>query len=104
MPATPSPIPSPRPSPRPELSEVVNGATGTVTASGHLTSRGADLLRGTVEGLRRRGHSTVVLDLADVRAVDTAGLLVLEDLGSAMAGAGSRLVVQHAPPRPGTAR
>ena len=79
------------------LTEVVNGRTGRVWASGHLTSQGADLLRGTVEGLRRQGHSTVVVDLADVRTADDVGLHVLSDLCASMADRGDRLLVRNAP-------
>ena len=83
------------------LTEVVNGRTGRVWASGHLTSQGADLLRGTVEGLRRQGHSTVVVDLADVRTADDVGLHVLSDLCASMADRGDRLLVgTHRPRRP----
>jgi hypothetical protein len=79
------------------LSEVVNGQRGRVTVSGHLTRQGADLLRGTVEGLRRLGHSTVVLELQDVQDAEPIGLQVLHDLSVTMADAGDRLRVLHAP-------
>jgi len=82
------------------LSEVVDGHTGRVRVSGHLTPAGADLLRGTVEGLRRQGHSTVVLDLADVQAADDVGLRVLSTLRSSMADSGDQLLVQNPPPEP----
>jgi len=82
------------------LTEVVDGRTGRVQVSGHLTPQGADLLRGTVEGLRRQGHSTVVLDLADVQAADDVGLHVLSTLRTSMADSGDRLLVQNPPPEP----
>jgi anti-anti-sigma regulatory factor len=84
--------------PQPALSEVIDGAHGTVTASGQLTSLGADLLRGTVEGLRRLGHSTVVIDMADVQAADPAGLSILDQLSTTMASAGDQLLLLHVPP------
>lgn len=80
----------------PALSEVIDGRTGRVKVSGHLTSQGADLLRGTVEGLRRLGHSTVVLDLADVQAADDVGLHVLLNLRSSMAASGDELLFWNA--------
>jgi len=80
-----------------QLSELVDGHTGRVRASGRLTPQGADLLRGTVENLRRLGHSTVVLDLTGVQAADDAGLHVLSALETAMAAAGDRLLVRNAP-------
>jgi len=79
------------------LTEVVDGRTGRVRASGHLTPQGADLLRGTVEGLLRLGHSTVVLDLADVQAADDVGLHVLSTLRTTMAADGDLLLVRNAP-------
>ena len=81
----------------PTLSEVVDGPRGRVTVSGHLTRQGADLLRGTVEGLRRLGHSTVVLDLKAVRVADPVGLHVLNDLCTSMADSGNRLLLQDVP-------
>jgi anti-anti-sigma regulatory factor len=83
------------------LSEVVDGELGRVTVSGHLTRQGADLLRGTVEGLRRRGHSTVVLELQDVQDAEPIGLQVLHDLSTTMADAGNRLLLLNAPAEPG---
>jgi len=77
----------------PVLTEVVDGRAGRVRAGGHLTPQGADLLRGTVEGLLRQGHSTVVLDLADVQAADDVGLHVLSTLRSTMAAEGDLLLV-----------
>jgi anti-anti-sigma regulatory factor len=82
----------------PALSEVVDGVAGKVTVTGQLTPQGADLLRGTVEGLRRLGHSTVVVDLAALE-VDGAGEVhALSDLTASMAATGTRLLLQHVPP------
>ena len=80
-----------------QLTEVVDGRRGRVRASGQLTSQGADLLRGTVEGLLRLGHSTVVLDLTGVQAADDVGLHVLSSLETTMAASGDRLLVRNAP-------
>ncbi|WP_299951188.1 STAS domain-containing protein [uncultured Modestobacter sp.] len=79
------------------LTEVVDGHTGRVRVSGHLTPAGADLVRGTVEGLRQQGHSTVVLDLAEVQAADDVGLRVLSTLRTSMADSGDELLVHNAP-------
>jgi anti-anti-sigma regulatory factor len=51
-----------------------------ITVSGHLTSSGADLVRGTADRLRDAGHARVVLDLRGVGAVDDDGLAVLREL------------------------
>lgn len=99
-----APTPRPRPAVAQTLTEVVDGRRGRVRVSGHLTPQGADLLLGTVEGLRRQGHSTVVLDLAGVQAADGVGLDVLSTLSDSMADAGDRLLLWNAPAEatPGT--
>ena len=79
------------------LTETVNVRTGHIRASGHLTSQGADLLSGTADHLRDNGHSRVVLDLRDVRAVDDAGLDILRDLRSTFEAAGDKLLIRYAP-------
>jgi len=79
------------------LEEVVDGQAGRVRARGHLTVQGADLISGTVHGLRRMGHSTVVLDLAGVQAADLAGLEALATLCSSMAHVGVDLLVRDVP-------
>jgi len=79
------------------LSESVNLRTGLIRASGHLTSLGADLLRGTAESLHGNGHVRVVLDLQDVEDADDAGLDVLRGLGDELAARGGELVVRHSP-------
>jgi anti-anti-sigma regulatory factor len=62
------------------MSEVVDRRAGLITVSGHLTSSGADLVRGTADRLRDAGHDRVVLDLRGVGAVDVDGLAVLREL------------------------
>jgi anti-anti-sigma regulatory factor len=95
---SPQPITSaPVPHRGAQLTEVVDGRSGQVRASGHLTPQGADLLRGTVEGLLRLGHSTVVLDLTGVQAADDVGLHVISTLRTSMAASGDRLLVRNAP-------
>lgn len=79
------------------LTETVNVRTGHIRASGHLTAQGADLLSGTADHLRDNGHSRVVLDLRDVRAVDDAGLDILRDLRSTFEAAGDKLLIRYAP-------
>ncbi|WP_369255153.1 STAS domain-containing protein [Geodermatophilus amargosae] len=80
--------------------EVVVSRRGSVRVSGHLTVQGADLLRGTVESLRRSGHARVLLDLADVRGADLAGLRVLRDLERTMAAGGGELRLLAPPTSP----
>jgi anti-anti-sigma regulatory factor len=80
-----------------QLTETVNVRAGLIRASGHLTSQGADLLRGTAESLQGSGHVRVVLDLQDVRDADADGLDVLRGLGAEFAARGGELVVRHSP-------
>jgi len=80
------------------LTEVVDMRRGSIQVSGHLTVQGADLLRGTVESLHRDGHSTVVLDLAGLRAADDAGVQVLRNVRQSMAAHGAELSVVASPP------
>jgi anti-anti-sigma regulatory factor len=79
------------------LTEVVNVRRGSIQVSGHLTVQGADLLRGTVESLRRDGHSTVVLDLAGLRAADEAGVQVLRNVRQSVAADGGKLFFVASP-------
>jgi anti-anti-sigma regulatory factor len=85
------------------MTEVVDARKGSVRVIGHLTVQGADLLRGTVDCLRRRGHARVVLDLEEVRAVDFAGLHVLRDLERTVATGGGELLLL-VPPKVARAR
>jgi anti-anti-sigma regulatory factor len=76
------------------LSEVVDRRAGSIRASGHLSSLGADLLRGTADGLRDDGHARVVLDLRGIRAADAGGLAVLRELRRDFAAEGGELVLR----------
>ena len=76
------------------MTAIVDSHRGAVRVSGHLTLQGADLLRGTVEQLRRGGHARVVLDLRDVRAADDAGLHVLCEVQRALAADGGQLLLR----------
>jgi anti-anti-sigma regulatory factor len=76
------------------LSEVVDRDAGLIRASGTLTTLGADLLRGTADGLRGSGHARVVLDLRGVRAADAGGLDILREMRQEFAADGGELVVR----------
>ncbi|MBB3086849.1 STAS domain-containing protein [Geodermatophilus sabuli] len=76
------------------LTEVVDRGAGLIRASGHLTSLGADLLRGTADGLRGSGHARVVLDLRGVRTADAGGLDILREMRREFAADGGELVVR----------
>lgn len=95
---------SPRPAPRPasdaaSFTETVDGRLGAISAQGHLTTRAADMVRGTVEVLRRGGHDRVVVDLTGVQQADDDGLRALHALAAGIRADGGRLMLLH-PPRP----
>jgi anti-anti-sigma regulatory factor len=91
---------APLPDGRPAMTEVVDPRRGSVQVSGDLTVQGADLLRGTVECLRRSGHAVVRLDLRDVRTADSAGLQDLHELEQTVASDGGELLLVELPPVP----
>jgi anti-anti-sigma regulatory factor len=76
------------------LSEDVDRRAGLITVSGHLTSSGADLVRGTADQLRGDGHARVVLDLRGVAAVDADGLAVLHELRHDLRVGGLELLIR----------
>jgi anti-anti-sigma regulatory factor len=79
------------------LSETVDLRTGLIRARGHLTAQAADLLRGTADSLRGRGHARVVLDLRGVRNADDEGLAILRSLRRAFTLSGGELLIRHTP-------
>ncbi len=84
----------------PAMTEFIDSARGAVRVSGQITAQGADLLRGTVECLRRDGHAVVLLDLGDVQTADSAGLQDLRALEHAVAAEGGKLLLLSLPAAP----
>lgn len=95
---TPGPVPHPAPGGA-SFTETVDGRRGAISARGHLTTRAADMVRGTVEVLRRSGHVSVVVDLTGVRRVDDDGLRALHALADGIREGGGRLTLVQ-PPAP----
>ncbi|RZU31932.1 STAS domain-containing protein [Blastococcus saxobsidens] len=92
--------PHPRSTPdRDSFTETIDGRLGAISAQGHLTTRAADMVRGTVEVLRRSGHDRVVVDLQGVERADDDGLRALHALADGIRADGGRLMLLH-PPRP----
>lgn len=90
---------------RPSFAEAIDRRTGCIRASGHLDSRAADMLGGTVEVLHRSGCGRIVLDLGGVEAVDDAGRDALRSLEEWIAEQGGHVALLNEPrPRsaPGT--
>lgn len=74
--------------------EVVVHPGGHITASGDLTSQGADLLRGAVDQLLGNGHSRVVVDLRGLRTADDDALAALRRLHRDFRVAGGELLIR----------
>jgi anti-anti-sigma regulatory factor len=83
--------------PGPEMTEIVNARIGAIRVAGRLTPQGGDLLRGTVESLRRSGHTRVLIDLAQLQSADAEAVQLLRDVDRAVAEDGGTLLLQHAP-------
>ncbi|RFU21347.1 STAS domain-containing protein [Geodermatophilus marinus] len=74
--------------------EVVDRRAGLIRVRGPLTSLGADLLRGTADGLRGSGPPRVVLDMRGVRGADLGALDILREMRDEFAAEGGQLVVR----------
>ncbi|MGY1707399.1 STAS domain-containing protein [Geodermatophilus sp. SYSU D00697] len=79
------------------FTETVDPRTGSIRASGRLDTRAADMLSGTIAGLRRGGCTSVLLDLGGVQAVDDAGLHAVRSLEAEVADAGGRMTLLNWP-------
>jgi anti-anti-sigma regulatory factor len=71
----------------------------TIRARGRLDAVSADLLRGTVESLRRDGHAAITLDLDGITAAVPGqdGADVLTDMVEELTAVGTRIVVRRKP-------
>jgi anti-anti-sigma regulatory factor len=77
----------------PPFAEVVDCTRAVIRARGCLTVQSADLLRGTVEALRRSRHDRITLDLTALAVADQDALDLLQDLAAELAGRDVRLVL-----------
>jgi anti-anti-sigma regulatory factor len=75
------------------FAEAVDPRSATITASGHLTDLAVDLLRGTIDTLRRLGHHRITVDLHDVRATDATALTTLRSVATRLRAHRDELVV-----------
>ena len=76
------------------LVATLDRSAGTIRVSGHLTSLGADLVRGTADQLRSDGHLLVTLDVRGVRAADDEGWAVLRELHRDFRRDGGELLIR----------
>ena len=75
--------------------ETVDEASSTIRVRGRVDRLGADLLRGTVEELSRRGHRDITVTVEDPEGVDGSAQEVLLELAADLAGRDGRLTVQR---------
>ena len=80
--------------------QVVDARAGSIHVIGHLTTRTAALLTGTVQALRTVGRTRLVLDLRGLEAADELGLRVVRSLRERVTAAGGRLTLLHLPEGP----
>ena len=85
------------PGTRPVLTETVDARAGVVRLDGHLTSQGADLVEGLVEGLHRSGHRRVLVDAHGVSSADAGARALLASLPARLAGFGGDLRITVLP-------
>lgn len=72
---------------------------GVLRPSGPIDFRNVDALRQAVDGGRRRGLRTVVVDLSEVRYINSLGLSALISLADALAAGGGELRLAAATPK-----
>lgn len=72
---------------------------GVVRPDGPIDARNVEALRTAVEGARGRGVRAVVLDLTEVRYINSLGLSALINLSDAMAFDGGELLLAAAAPK-----
>jgi anti-anti-sigma regulatory factor len=83
--------PSPQP---PSFTASLDQRHGVVRARGHLDVLAADLLRGSIVALQRRGHRQITVRLEPLATADDAAREVLARLAGTLAAEGVRLVVE----------
>jgi anti-anti-sigma regulatory factor len=81
------------------FTQTVDLRTGCIRVSGRLDARAADMLSGTIAGLRHGGCLGVVLDLGGVQILDDLGSAALRSLEAEIADAGGRLTLLNRPDR-----
>jgi len=70
-----------------------------VTILGSIDPRNLSMLEGVLEAASRRGFRTVILDLAEVRYINSAGLAYLVNLSDALASRGGGLHLANPQPK-----
>jgi anti-sigma B factor antagonist len=70
-----------------------------VTIHGSIDPRNLSMLEGVLEAASRRGFRTVILDLAEVRYINSAGLAYLVNLSDSLAARGGGLHLANYQPK-----
>jgi hypothetical protein len=74
--------------------ETIDEARSTIHVRGRVDRLGADLLRGTVEELSRRGHREITVSMERPHHVDSCAREVLTEMADALADRAGRLTLQ----------
>jgi hypothetical protein len=73
--------------------ETIDEATASIRVHGRVDRLGADLLRGTIENLERRGHRDITVTIDDTARVDPVARAVLTAVAGHLAGRRGRLTI-----------
>lgn len=79
--------------------ETIDDARAVIEVRGRVDRLAADLLRGTVEHLHRRGHPRITVALGGAVDVEPDAHALLDELTVELARCGAELVVEELPTR-----
>jgi hypothetical protein len=85
-------------------SETIEDETSTIRVLGRVDRLGLDLLRGTIDELRRRGHAHITVAFEPSATVDGSARDVLAATAELLAGDGGRLTLAWADGGPASGR
>jgi anti-anti-sigma regulatory factor len=77
--------------------ETIDDSRAVIRVRGRVDRLAADLLRGTVEQLHRRGHQCITVALGDAVDVDPAAHAVLGEVATALARRRAQLIITGSP-------
>lgn len=75
-------------------SETIDEDHSAITVSGRVDRLGADLLRGTIEELRRRGHHDITVTFEHPDTIDASANEVLIEVAEWLTGLDGRLLIR----------
>ncbi len=74
--------------------ETIDEGHSAITVSGRVDRLGVDLLRGTIEELRRRGHRNITVTFEHPDTIDAVANEVLIEVAEWLTGLGGHLLVR----------